>query len=359
MNILITGIGGPTPRSIARSLRLDESLPVNLFGTDIDPLSRGMYESDLYTETFLVPPAGHSSYWPVIERIIHEQQIDLAIVQPEREVITWAEQAASQDLPCPALLPPQALTSVLVDKARMTDILRDSGFVPPSILIDPKNIDTDEISSHLGFPFWIRSTTGSSGLGSLKVTDQEALRQWIQLNPGVSQFIGSQYLPGRNLACKLLYWNGQLVRSACAERVHYIMAKVAPSGITGNTSFGRLINSPDVVERAVAAMDILCRTTGTTPHGQFTVDLKEDEHGNPLVTEVNVRMVAFNLVFALAGANFSSDMVRLMTHDPAMDRAYRMYEFEDGLVFLRDVDTIPILLHERDLKQPESWVIGQ
>jgi carbamoyl-phosphate synthase large subunit len=163
--------------------------------------------------------------------------------------------------------------------------------------------------------------------------------------------MASSYLPGRNLACKLLYFEGKLLRSACAERVNYIMSKVAPSGVTGNTSFGRLLNESEIVDLASNAMDILFEKTGAPKHGFFTIDLKEDEDGTPYITEVNVRHVAFTGCFAAGGANFAMDTVQLLTKPKEFDRDYKMYEFEPGLIFLRDVDAEPILLNEKDLKK--------
>ena len=79
------------------------------------------------------------------------------------------------------------------------------------------------------------------------------------------------------------------------------------------------------------------------------MDLKEDENGKPYLTEVNVRHVAFNQMFAAAGANFAEDMVRLLDEDPSFDKSFRHYEFEKDLIFLRDVDSLPILMKEKDL----------
>jgi carbamoyl-phosphate synthase large subunit len=186
-------------------------------------------------------------------------------------------------------------------------------------------------------------------LGSLKVEDEYSLRNWIQINPNVTEFIASKFLPGRNLACKMLYYNGKLLRTACAERVNYIMAKVAPSGITGNTSFGRLLNEPKLVDLSIKAMDHLFDYTGAAKHGFFTVDFKEDEDGTPYITEVNVRHVAFTQCFAAGGANFAADTLRLLSNDPDFDFNYRMYEFEKDLIFLRDVDNLPILMKESEL----------
>ena len=156
-------------------------------------------------------------------------------------------------------------------------------------------------------------------------------------------------MPGRNLACKMLYFDGKLLRTACAERVNYIMAKVSPSGITGNTSFGRLLNEPKLVDEGIRAMEHLFKHTNANKHGFFTVDFKEDESGKPYITEINVRHVAFTQCFAAGGANFCSDTLRLLNNDPDFDREYKMYEFEKDLIFLRDVDSLPILMKETEL----------
>ena len=352
MNILINGVGGPTPRSIARSIkRYSKYKEAKLYGTDINPLAYGLYEDDLYELTYVIPPAGKGGYWKSISNIIKKHDIDLAIVQPEHEVLEWTKyRDHGNELPCKTLLPNHKLSNLLVDKSEMTKVLTNTDLVPPSLDIDPNNVDYDEIKSVLGYPFWIRATAGSSGLGSLKVKDEDSLKNWITINPSVKKFIGSKFLPGRNLACKLLYHKGELLRSASGERVNYIMSKTAPSGITGNTAFGRLLNEPQLVEESKRAMDLMFEVSGCEPHGFFTADFKEDESGKPYLTEINVRMVAFNMSFAAGGANFTEDIITLLSDPDSFEYSYKMYEFEPGTIFLRDVDTDPILMNERDLK---------
>ena len=351
MHVLISGVGGPTPRSIARSLKISKYADsAELYGTDVNPLAYGLYENELYKETRLIPYAGKESYWEALDSYCKERDISCAMVHPEHEVLAWSKfKKDGGEWPCKTLLPDYDVVKVLVDKGSMTDILEGSGLVPGSILIDPRNLNFDEIEKALPYPFWIRSTSGSSGLGSLKVENRDSIKNWITINPGVTEFIGSTYLPGRNLACKLLYHNGELLRSAVGERVNYIMAKVAPSGITGNTSYGRLLNEPKLVDAAVKAMELIFEATGAPKHGFFTADFKEDAQGVPYITEINVRMVAFNYSFAKAGANFSEDIIRLINNDTSFDRSYTMYEFEPGTIFLRDVDSEPILFNEKNL----------
>ena len=169
------------------------------------------------------------------------------------------------------------------------------------------------------------------------------------MNPDVSEFIATEYLPGRNMACKLLYFDDKLLASACAERVKYIMSKIAPSGITGNTSFGRLLNEPLLVEISIAALNIISKKAGTGLNGIFTIDFKEDIHDKPKITEINIRHVAFTSSIAACGANLPLDtLLALFNEENAYSETVH-YTFKEPYVFLRDVDAYPIIIKESDL----------
>ncbi|KFD40142.1 hypothetical protein AT05_02285 [Schleiferia thermophila str. Yellowstone] len=351
MRILVTGVGGPTPRSFAASLKKYSTYAEwELFGTDINPYAIGLYKKELFNECFLISSARNpDEYWNDINQIVFEKKIDYAIILPELEVIEWSKRQASGNLPCPSIIPDFNVAKVLIDKSKMTELLEDLKIVPLSVKFHRNQTNFESILEKLSFPFWVRSTSGTSGLGSLKVNNLSELISWIQINPDVDQFMASEYLPGRNLACKLLYWKGNLIRAATAERVSYIMSKVAPSGITGNTSFGRLINEPLLVELTHKALERIFNYCGALAHGFFTADFKEDKNGKPYITEINIRHVAFTQCFAAGGANFAEDTMRLLDNDPQFNISYKMYEFEKNLIFLRDVDEVPILMKEEDL----------
>ncbi|WP_274475268.1 ATP-grasp domain-containing protein [Mangrovimonas aestuarii] len=356
LNILITGVGGPTPRSFARSLKeLGNYAEYNLIGTDITPYAVGHYQSSIFDKSFLTKPSSDRGYWEEMERLIKDENIDIAVILPEQEVFTWSKRQAEGTLPCKALIPPLEAASNLIDKGILSEALKDTGLVPNYVLIDATSPSLKEdTEANLNYPYWIRSATGSSGLGSFKINNFSDLERWIAINQDIDNFIASDYLPGRNLACKMLYYEGELIRSACAERVNYIMAKVSPSGITGNTSFGRLINDSRAFEVSKKAMDIIFGLTNTKKHGFYTVDLKEDINGNPLITEINVRHVAFTQCFSAGGANFCEDTIRLLDQDSSLDKTFMSYKFEEGLIFLRDVDERPIVMKESLLLEPFS-----
>lgn len=350
MKILITGVGGPTPRSFAISLkRYSTYSDFEFIATDINPLSIGLYQKELFDKSYIVPSATDANYWDKIEEIVEINEIELAIVLPELEVMEWSKKQGKGELPCKALLPDYSMSELLIDKAKMTSLLKNIDVVPKSIEFNRSETDLCKISNYLGFPYWVRSTLGTSGMGALKIEDDNSLKNWIHINPNVTNFLASKFLSGRNLACKMLYHEGKLLRAAIGERVTYIMSKVAPSGITGNTSFGRFLNEPAIFDEAKKAMDYMFDYTGAKKHGFFTVDFKEDESGKPYITEVNIRHVAFTQCFAAAGANFAEDTIRLLDGDLEFEREFKNYEFEEGTIFLRDVDCLPILMNENEL----------
>ncbi len=349
MKILITGVGGVTPRSFAQALRKYSRYgSYELIGTDANQYALGLYMPGLFNKTFLVPKVSDAEYWTTIDTIVEKEGIEYAVINPEAEVVEWARRSVDYEYPFKVLLPDYNLASTLIDKSQVANILEPYGLVPSSF-----NITSDELDELTGvklkYPFWIRSALGSSGLGAMKINSFDELKNWIMVNPKVERFLASEYLPGRNLGCKMLYHNGELLRSAIAERVYYIMSKVAPSGITGNTCFGRLINAPEAFNVAKQAMDIIFEKTKTRKHGFFTVDLKEAEDGRPMVTEVNVRFVAFAQAYAAGGANLPEDLIRVLDGDPHFDRNFKLYEFDPGLIFLRDVDEQPVIMKESQL----------
>ena len=350
MNILITGVGGPTPRNFARSLKLhNEYKNSKLIATDIHNLAFGLYQNNLFDETIISPKSSDPSYWKFMNELIRNKKIDLAIIMPETEVLEWSKYNVNNELPCKSLIPNFEMAKLCIDKGLMSNALEYLNLVPKSISFHRSDFSFQFLTTQLGGQFWIRSSKGTSGLGSLLINNENDLKSWIDINPKVENFLASEYLPGRNYACKMLYYKGNLKRVACGERVNYIMSKVSPSGITGNTSFGRLLNRPDLVEKAIIAMDSLFNSTNTEKHGFFTVDFKEDKNGNPLITEINIRHVAFTNCFALAGANFAAETVSFLISDEKISDAFKAFEFEEDTIFLRDVDENAIIMKESEL----------
>ncbi len=346
--ILITGIGGPTPRSIASRLR--NLYPnVKLVGVDSNPRAMGFYMTDLLDKKIKVPNANHDEYWPVLKKIVKEQTIDLAFIQPEKEVLAWGKYYKQNgNYICPVLIPPVEYTEGLMDKAAMSDLLTDTEYIPKTVRITSESPKFNVIAEEIGYPCWIRASIGSGGLGSLKLNRKEDLDAWLFIHKNIKEFTVSEYLTGRHLANQMFYINGKCIKNAGLHCAEYVMADIAPSKVTGNTSYGKFINEEPLLEFCEEVMDYISTKLNVKPHGVYSFDLKEDTKGQLKVTEINIRHMAYTGIMGKVGFDLIDDTIKYLTDEEGNIDNGRFY-YDDDYIFLRDVDIEPILMKESDL----------
>lgn len=340
MKILITGACAVSGRSVLRSLKLSPKFSDSEFiGWDMGSLLYGLY-AGVFDRMYKVPAVNDPNYETVVRRIIEDEKPDLAIMVPEVEVLYWSD----KELGIPCLLPPPAFSNLAISKERLFDALKDTNLVPKHYSVSAKDICSETFENPLGFPVWIRdgSAGTASAKGAFKAQSNADLRAWVQINNGIDQFQLSEFLPGNNYGCFCLFKNGQLKKMCQAQRIEYIMAKVAISGITGNTSKGRLLNDPEITDVALKTIDILCKKTGEKMNGLVVIDMKCDYEGHPIVTEINLRHVAYSSMFATAGFNISEYQALLaLGRDEEVSPEIEKI-FPKGNYMLRDVDGEPI-----------------
>lgn len=341
--ILITGACGVTSRSVVRSLQKSEIFKDQcvFIGTDVCYNYYGIFEG-LYNKVYKVPGYNDADYHSVMQKIIEDNKIEYAIIIPEPEVLYWsANPFAVKHL----RIPTEFCKSVL-SKLNLYRALESTGLTPKFQMVNKTLMMADEKSVLLNYPMWIRdySEGTTSGMGSFAPQNYEQLKAWITINENIDTFMLSEFLPGRNLACFLLYDDGELIKYGVAERIDYLMAKVAISRITGNTSRGRLLNYPEAYNVARQAVEKVLEKTGEVMNGLVVVDMKEDGNGIPKVTEINIRHVAFTSTFANAGLNFSEIQMLILSDQREKIPTNKTLIFSDDNVMLRDVDGLPIYL---------------
>ncbi len=348
--ILVTGACGVTSRSVVRSLNASPYFrdKCEFIGTDVCYNLYGIYEG-LYEKVYKVPSYNDSSYRATIQRIIDTHQIEYAIIIPEPEVLYWCENPFNVKF---FRIPPKFAKMVL-SKRSLYEHLINTGLTPKFQLVDREEIFYNAGSVQLNYPMWIRDYAEgtTSGMGSFAPANHEQLKAWLTINSSVNTFMLSDFLPGRNLACFLMYDNGELIKYGVAQRIDYLMAKVAVSRITGNTSIGKLLNDTTVFDVAKKAVETILRNTNETMNGLIVVDLKEDDRGKPMVTEINIRHVAFTSSFANAGLNFSEYQMLLLTNQKHLIPNQLTKIFPTDNIVLRDVDGLPLYIeHFHDVE---------
>lgn len=343
--ILVTGIGGLTPRSITIVIRKNHP-DYRIIGCDIDKKAMGFFMKGLVDKYYVCPRCTSQEYFPWIENLVNKEKIDYAFVQPESEIVEWGDYFEKNGkYPCPVFMGSKLLSESLRDKSIMADILKGTDFIPKTIKVTQENPCFDEVEKVIGFPCWIRATEGTGGLGSLRIDDIDSYKSWLFINAQIPEFTVSEFLTGRHLANEMLYYNGEYVKGAALECVEYVMANTAPSHVTGNTHFGRFLNEDRINKFCNDCIRYIEKKLGVLAHGILSFDLKEDKEGNMKVTEVNIRHMAYTGVMAKVGFDLIEDTIKIMEEGNCngIERA-PYYHYDKPYIFLRDVDVEPIVL---------------
>ena len=358
--ILVTGIGGLTPRSITTIIR--ENHPdYKIIGCDVDRKAMGFFMTmkngkKLVDEYYICPRCTDVEYFPWIEQLVAKCNIDYAFVQPEAEIVEWGDYFEKNGkYPCPVFMGSKLLSESLRDKSIMAELLTGTDFIPKTIKVTQDNPRYEDVETQIGFPCWIRATEGTGGLGSLRLDDLSSYKSWLFINSKIPEFTVSEFLAGRHLANQMLYYNGEYVKGAALECVEYVMANTAPSHVTGNTHFGRFLNENRINKFCDCCVRYLEEKLNVSAHGILSFDLKEDKNGDLKVTEVNIRHMAYTGVMAHVGFDLIEDTIKIM-EDGNCDRVKRdqYHHYEKPYIFLRDVDVEPIILDSEEVFEHEK-----
>ena len=356
--VLITGIGGLTPRSIAGIVR-EKHPDYKIIGCDVEKKAMGFFIKGLVDEYFVAPRCDSPYYFAWIEELVNRKHIDYAFVQPESEIVEWGEYFEKNGkYPCPVFMGSKVLSESLRDKSIMAQLLEGTEYIPKTIKVTQKNPRFGDVEKEIGFPCWIRATEGTGGLGSLKLDDISSYRSWLFINSKIPEFTVSEFLTGRHLANQMLYYNGEYIKGAALECVEYVMANTAPSHVTGNTHFGRFLNENRINLFCDDCIKYLEKKLNVLAHGILSFDLKEDSNGNIKVTEINIRHMAYTGVMAHVGFDLIEDTIRIM-EDGNCDNVVRdqFHHYDKPYIFLRDVDVEPIILENEDVfDKPNAYL---
>lgn len=348
LTILVLGAASPTGRSFARGLRRSNKYAkARLVGGDVFQ-NAYTWTEDLFDVLVRTPRYDDESHVEIIRSIVRRYDIDACLVFAELEAMALAV----HDLGVPVCLPPPGFSSIAGNKADVFDALGPLGLAPRHVNdLTSDGFEAQLQGAGLSYPIWLRlgAAGTTSGAGSFLANAPSDIATWFQLTSdnGVQ---ASEYLPGRNWACLMIYVDGVLTATGIYERLSYIMARAAPSGVTGNISLGRICWNEKVFETSRSALAAMEKRSQVPLNGFLTVDLKEDGHGRPLLTEINLKPVACVGSFCNPGYNLPELYVDAVLGTASLQQSadhvtarYREH-YEDPVLILRDVDGEPQLV---------------
>lgn len=162
--------------------------------------------------------------------------------------------------------------------------------------------------------YWVRDTHGAGGAGAQ---------------------MASEYLPGRNYSCELLYKDGSLLGYFMKERLAYdLKGSKEPTHQRGSSMVSVCIDDQSILTTCLRAVSMVSRR----PHGVYAIDLKENAEGIPKITEINPGrfLTASYVFFYSTGYNLPLAMVKAYFDEP-----YVLGPYPTGTMVIRGVDQLP------------------
>jgi carbamoylphosphate synthase large subunit len=334
--ILVTGAGGAAAANFVHSLRLAPE-PFYVVGTDTSKYHLELAPVDA---RYLLPRAGEPGYLDELNALVEAEAVEVVHPQPEQEVLFLSRE--HERVQAATLLPQVETVEICQDKATFAARITEAGLPAPRFERAADEESLREATASIlesRKQAWVRAVRGAGARASLPVSspDQAAswVRYWIERRGlAYADFMVSEFLPGREFAFQSVWSSGRLVTSAARERLEYVFGHLMPSGQSSSPSVAKTVHRDDVNELASKAVEAV----DAEATGVFCVDLKEDEDGRPLVTEINAgRFFTTSNFLAEAGANMPYTYIQLALGE-SVEGLSRFDAVEADLYWVRMID---------------------
>ncbi len=346
--VLVTGAGGSPGVNFIQSLK-EAPEPIEIVAADCNAHHLQWPPVD---RKHLVPPCTHPEYIDALNAIIEMEGINFVHPQPDVEVAILSKHR--DRLKARTFFARRSTIEILQDKAIAGALWERAGIRRRPTLVIENEDDLNSAVFHLGYPFWLRASTGAGARGSTLVENMETASHWIgywRARGCDWQFIAEEYLPGRDYAWQSIWKDGELITSMARERLEYIYPHLAPSGRTGTPIVAATVHDDRINEmgiRCVKAVD--ARATGI-----FSVDLRENSAGETVPTEINCgRFFTTSLFFTRAGINMPYLYVKLGFGEE-LPEVESINPVPAGLLWLRHMDCPTVLIREEKIKCHTPW----
>ena len=192
------------------------------------------------------------------------------------------------------------------------------------------------------------SSIGGGGKGALPTNDFEFAKRWIDRFKGWGDFIAAEMLTPDTVTWLSIWFEGELVVAQTRIRKGWTHGNRTLSGVTGVTKVGQTFSDETV---NTVALDAIKSIDGR-PHGIFGVDMAYDATGFPNPTEINIsRFFTTVLFFTEAGLNMPEIFKDIVLYNEFPFFEKKINPLPDGLLWLRGMDTKPLLTTEKDINE--------
>jgi len=345
--ILIAGAGGAPSEGVINSL-LQCKKGDEIIGMGSEPTDLALSAAP---KKYYIPYANTSTYREALTTILSKEKPALIHFQNDLEIFEASRiREAIIRTGTKMYMPSHDVIDTCVNKYKSYLKWKEAGIkVPANRLLnteeDLKNA-FDELGDKEG-KIWLRaSSIGGGGKGALPTNNFEFARHWISLYKGWGDFVAAEMLTPETVTWLSIWYEGELVVAQTRIRKGWTHGNRTLSGVTGVTKVGQTYSDETVNSVSIDAIQSIDKR----PHGIYGVDMAYDHGGFPNPTEINIsRFFTTVLFFTEAGLNMPGIFknIALYNEFPVLEK--KINPLPDGLLWLRGMDTKPLLTTEREI----------
>lgn len=347
--ILIAGAGGAPSEGVIYSLLLSPQAE-EIIGMGSVPFDLAMSKA---ARKYLVPWSYEKNYHDALLKVLDREKSDLVHFQNDIEVY-YASLMRDEILAAGAVLymPEHEVIENCVNKWKSYQKFRMAGIPVPENMMIYCEDDLKRAFSRLGDDrgrIWLRAVSmGGGGKGSLPTNDYHMAKAWLDRHRGWGDFAAAEMLTENTVTWQSIWWEGELVVAQTRRRKGWVHGNRTVSGVTGVTKTGITCSDGKVDKTAQAAVFAVAGR----PHGIFGVDMVYDENGVPNPTEINIsRFFTTVRFFTEAGLNMPVIFKDLALYGKKPELERKINPLPDGLMWLRSMDTEPVMLTEKEIER--------
>lgn len=345
--ILIAGCGGAPSEGVVQSLLLSQKKE-EVIGMGSEPTDLILSKAK---RKYFIPYADSPGYEQALIKLLEREKPDLLHFQNDLEIFEVSKiRDKVLDTGTKLFIPRHEVIDTCVNKFKSYEKWKAAGVrVAENLMLhsedDLKRAFAD-LSDETG-KIWLRATSiGGGGKGALPTNDYVFAKGWIERHNGWGDFIAAEILEPETVTWLSIWHEGQLVVAQTRIRKGWSYGNRTLSGVTGVTKVGQTHSDETVTKVALDSI----KAVDDKPHGIYGVDMAYDKNGFPRPTEINIsRFFTTVYFFTQAGLNMPEIFKDIVLYDKFPELDKKINPLQDGLVWLRGMDTEPTLIHKNDI----------
>lgn len=347
--ILIAGAGGAPSEGVINSL-LKSSKKETVIGMGSEPTDLVLSNA---SKKFYIPYANSDQYKESLLKILNNEKPSLIHFQNDLEIFHASLiRDEIHSTGTKTFMPSHEVIDTCVHKYKTYLKCKEAGVkVPYNLLLNDEQ-DLRKAFSDLADKdgkIWLRaSSIGGGGKGALPTNDFNLAKSWIDRYNGWGDFVAAEMLTPETVTWLSIWHEGELVVAQTRLRKGWTHGNRTVSGVTGVTKVGQTFSNSEVDRISIATI----KAVTDKPHGIFGVDLAYDNEGVPNPTEINIsRFFTTVLFFTEAGLNMPVIFKDIALYDEFPKLEKKINPLEDGLLWLRGMDTKPRLMTNNQINE--------